>query len=109
MSVHVVIYHTKESFKSALVGMVVSNALSFRVFGTNSFKALVGEAASKLKVSLDKDQIRSYVCDEAALFREKIKTEMKDTYIFLKFDCATRIRVNYIGINAQYVQKARAL
>ena len=40
---------------------------------------------------------------------EEIKREMKGKFIFLKFDCATRIRVNYLGINARFVSQGKGV
>ena len=45
----IIVDHSKESFKAALVGMAVFNATSFSIFSSDSFKALVGDVAEKLK------------------------------------------------------------
>ena len=70
---------------------------------TPSCKALIGELAKKLDVSLDKDQIRGYVIEAGKNQKEKIKSELKNKLVFLKFDCATRIRTNYLGVNVRFV------
>ena len=57
-------------------------------------------------MSLDRDQIRTYIMDEAKEIKLRIKKEIKGKYIFLKFDCATRLRVNYLGLNIRYVNAA---
>ena len=98
-STRVVVSHTKTSLKTAIVKAVVENALPFRVFSTESFQLLFGEMAEKLKVSLDKDQIRHYVIEAARMERERLQKELKGSYFYLKFDCATRIRVNYLAVN----------
>ena len=85
--------------------MAVNNALSFRFFSSTSSKALIGELAEKLGVSLDKDAIRDFILANAKNVKEDIKKEVSKNFIFLKFDCATRQRTNYIGINARYVNK----
>jgi hypothetical protein len=56
-----------------------------------------------LKVSLDRDQIRSYIIAAASSQKEKMKADLNNQFMFLKFDCATRIRVNYLGLNVRYV------
>ena len=58
-----------------------------------------------LKVSLDKDQVRSYVLEAAKAEKERLREELKNVYLFLKFDCATRIRTNYLGLNVPYICK----
>jgi hypothetical protein len=59
--------------------------------------------AKRLGVSLDRSRVRSYVIDAAETMKLKIKEELKDKFIHLKFDCATRIRTNYLGVTARYV------
>lgn len=36
--------------------------------------------------------------------RKSLKEELKGKFVFLKFDCATRIQTNYLGINVRYLQ-----
>lgn len=38
-----------------------------------------------------------------------IKAELKGQFLFLKFDCATRIRTNYLGLNVRYVSPTTKL
>ena len=45
----VIVNHTRETFKAALVKMAVDSALSLRMFTTDGFKDLVGELAAKLQ------------------------------------------------------------
>jgi hypothetical protein len=101
----VLVRHNMESFKAALVEMAVDNAFSMRVFSTKGFKRLVGDLAEKLHVSLDKDQIWSYVILAAKAEKERLKEELRGKFVYLKFDCATRIRMNYLGLNVCYVNK----
>jgi hypothetical protein len=56
-----------------------------------------------VQVSLDTDQVRSYIIDAAVAAKEKMKEDLKSQFVFLKMDCATRIRVNYLGINVRFV------
>lgn len=101
----VLVKHNMETFKAALVEMAVDNAFSLRVFSTKGFKSLVGDMAEKLHVSLDRDQIRSYVILAAKAEKERLKEELRGKFLYLKFDCATRIRTNYLGLNIRYVNK----
>ena len=52
------------------------------MFETPSYKALIGELAKKLDVSLDKDQIRGYVIEAGKNQKEKIKSELKNKLVF---------------------------
>ena len=102
---NVLVKHTMESFKAALVEMAVDNAFSLRVFSTKGFKRLVGDLADKLHVSLDRNQIRSYVILAAKAEKERLREDVRGKFVYLKFDCATRIRTNYLGLNVRYVNK----
>jgi hypothetical protein len=97
--------HNMESFKAALVEMAVENAFSLRVFSLKGFKRLVGDMAEKLQVSLDRNQIRSYVILAAKAEKERLREDVRGKFVYLKFDCATRIRTNYLGLNVRYVNK----
>lgn len=52
---------------------------------------------------MDRDQIRSYIIEKANKTQEDLKNDLKNKFVFLKFDCATRIRTNYLGVNVRYV------
>jgi hypothetical protein len=101
----VLVRHNMESFKAALVEMAVENAFSLRVFSLKGFKRLDGDLAEKLHVCLDRNQIRSYVILAAKAEKEKLREELRGKFVYLKFDCATRIRTNYLGLNVRYVNK----
>jgi hypothetical protein len=51
----------------------------------------------------------SYIIDAAVAAKEKMKEDLKNQIVFLKMDCATRIRVNYLGINVRYVSPTTKL
>jgi hypothetical protein len=52
-SERVVVNHSKESFKAALVKIAVNSAISLRFFSTDGFRALNGEMAEKLQETND--------------------------------------------------------
>lgn len=57
----------------------------------------------KVGVSLDRDQVRGYVISAADKLKESVKAELKGKFVHLKFDSATRIRTNYLGVNVRYM------
>ena len=77
--------------------------LIFSAFGSESFQKLIGPIANQIDVSLDKDQVQAYVVKVGKEQKDKMKADMNKSFIFLKFDCATRLRVNYLGLNARYI------
>ena len=46
--------------------------------------------------------MRAYVKEAAVKARVVLKDEMKGKLIYLKFDCATRLYTNYLGLNARF-------
>jgi hypothetical protein len=46
--------------------------------------------AKKLGVSLDRDQVKDYVTAAADKYKVALQKEIKDKFVHLKFDCATR-------------------
>ena len=99
----VIVKITKEQFKYGLVEMIVSDSVPFRFFELKGYKATSGDLAKKLGVSLDRASVRDYVSEMAKKERIKLSEELKGKQIFVKVDCATRIRTNYLGVNVQYV------
>ena len=79
------------------------------MFSTSSCKAMIGELAQKLGLSLDKDQVRDYIIQAGQTKKQEIKAELKDKFVYLKFDCATRSYTNYIGVNVRFVKDNQAV
>jgi hypothetical protein len=48
-----------------------------------------------------------YIILAAKAEKERLKEELKGQFLFLKFDCATRIRTNYLGLNFCYFSKTK--
>ena len=79
----ILVKHNMESFKAALVEMAVENAFSLRVFSLKGFKRLVGDMAEKLHVSLDRNQIRSYVILAAKAEKERLREDVRGKFVYL--------------------------
>ena len=93
---------TKEQFKSGIVSMVVCESVPFRFFESKGFKAVSGVMAEKLGVSLNRDRVRDYVMELGQQERSQLSNDLKGKPVYVKLDCATRIRTNYLGVNIQY-------
>ena len=98
---------TREDFKKGLVSMVCCQSVPFRFFEGNGFKAVCGKMAEKLNVSLSRDCIRGYVMDLGRIERTKLSNDLKGKPLYVKLDCATRQKTNYLGINIQYCDSER--
>ena len=42
-------------------------------------------------------------------YKNELKEELRDKFLFLKMDACTRHRVNYFGVNAQFVDSKNEL
>ena len=60
-------------------------------------------------MSLDKDQVRKYIIDAAKAMKIVMKEDLKGKLVYLKFDAATRIRVNYLGLNVRYMSNEQSI
>ena len=94
---------TKARFVDGIVTMVAKDGIPLRFFSSEGSKQLLGEMAKKVGVSLDRNRVRDYVINAAEELKTKVKADLRDKFVHLKFDCATRIRTNYIGVNARYI------
>ena len=59
-----------------------------------------GELARKVGVGTSRDRVWQYVIAAADNMKQVLKKELANKFVYLKFDCATRIRTNYLGVNA---------
>lgn len=101
--IRTVSYQTsKDDFKKSIISLVVKGGLSLTTFSQPAMKNLLGPAAIQLQVSLDRDQIRNMVLDEARRMKKELKDELKKKCVYIKADAATRHTRNYMGINVQY-------
>ena len=97
---------TRETFIESLVEMVVNDAVAFKVFSGPGYKKSNGEMARKLNVSLDREKVSQYVIAAADKLKTELKIDLQKKFVYLKFDCATRIRTNYLGVNIRYVDSS---
>ena len=62
-----------------------------------------GELARKVGVGTSQDRVRQYVIAAADNMKQVLKKELANKFVYLKFDCATRIRTNYLGVNVRSI------
>ena len=83
---------TKHDMEQALVGMVVDDSLPLSFFSqSQGFERIAGPIASELKVSLDRDNIRRLVLENAERDRKSLINVLRRKPLFLKMDGATRM------------------
>jgi len=83
--------------------MVSNDGVPAGFFSQSGAQMAMGEMARKVGVSLAKDNVPKYVMAAAQKLKERMKEELKDRFIHLKFECTTSIRTNYLGVNACFI------
>lgn len=96
---------TAEKFKKCIVEMVFKNSIPLTHFSTDAFMGLNGEMARIFQISLDRDNIRKLVIEEANQQKDLLKITLHGKFIHLKVDGCTRHRINYFAINVQFVDE----
>ena len=94
---------TKDAFISSIIEMVVKNSVPLKFFTLPAFKKLNCELAKKLNISLDRNNIRSLIIQEANNQKHLLKNLMKNKFVFLKMYACTHMPTNYIAINVQFM------
>jgi hypothetical protein len=94
---------TRATLIDAIVKMVVKEGASLRFFSSDGCMQALGGLAQKVGVSMDRDMVGKYVMDAAERLKKKMTQELDGKFVYLKFDCATRIHTNYIGLNVRYI------
>jgi hypothetical protein len=81
---------TAESFVDGIVWMVAKDGVPLRHFGQGGSRRLLGEMAQKVGVSLERNRVRDYVISAYMQLKQSVKEELKNKFVYLKFDTATR-------------------
>ena len=67
------------------------------------------ELAGKLRLSLERHEIRKMVITAAIDRKNALKEELSDKLVFLKMDGCKRRRVSYFAINVQFINSKNML
>jgi len=94
---------TTEVFMEHLVNAVVKDGAPIRFFSSASSKGLLGEMAKKLGISLKRDRVTHYVISAADKHKKELLQQLKNKWIHIKMDCATRVRTNYLAVNVRFI------
>lgn len=98
-----------EKFKKYIIEMVVKNSIPLSFFSKPAFLGMNGEMAAKLNVSLDRDNIRKIIIDEATHQKEELRKTLKGRFMFLKMDGCTRHRVNHFALNVRFISDSNKM
>jgi hypothetical protein len=83
------------------------NGRPFAMFSDSGFRKILELLQPLLpkQFSVNPTKVSELVSKRAALVRQKISDELKNSLICLKMDCATRLDRSFLGVNAQFTSE----
>lgn len=96
---------TKELLEQSIVHSVAKHGIPIRYFSSPAYKLAVGQLASSVGLSLHRDNVRKFVISAADNLKAELKKDLEGKLVYVKVDCATRIRTSYMGVNIRLVDK----
>ena len=99
------LYISKEDFKLGMIQLIAYDGVPLTFFQGKGFKQLNGQIANDLEINLGRQAVRAMILEKAKGERELLKKKLANALVFLKFDAATRLRNNFLGINVQFYDK----
>lgn len=105
----IVVKMTSKTLMDSCVELVTKNGRPFRLIDDSGFRKIVDPILKGFqeKVSVNSENVRAKVNQEARAARDNISRSLKDRLISLKMDTATRLDRAILGINVQYVQDGK--
>ncbi|KAM7306571.1 uncharacterized protein ISCGN_010274 [Ixodes scapularis] len=100
---------TSKTLMDGCVELVTKNGRPFRLIDGSGFQKIVDPILKGLKekTSINSENVRAKVNQEAQEARDNISRSLKDRLISLKMDCATRLDRAILGINVQYIKDGK--
>lgn len=95
---------TKAMLIRSLLSQVTVDGRPFSSLNDISFSTFSVPAMKALNIHYDPENIGELVEQAAEHVKQKLKTDIKNSLVCVKVDCATRSKRSFIGINLQ-VQK----
>ena len=75
-----------QQFKINLIDLIARGGLPISIFSSDEMKNMIGKMADKLKVSLDRDSLRTLVIGAAADKRDHIRKELRGIPLYMRED-----------------------
>lgn len=94
---------TREEYIDELMGLIARLNLSFNFWNDPGVRNLFSGYAEKFKVPCSSDSMTALLKPYAQGVRDRLKLELKDKLLCLKFDIASRRHRSFIGISVQFI------
>jgi hypothetical protein len=98
---------TKEILLNACLELVTVNGRPFSLMADSGFRAIIKPLTSALDFTINPDNLRASVIEEAANVRKAISEEVRGKLISLKVDGASRHDRSVLGINIQFMKNGQ--
>lgn len=94
-------------FTRACVKMVTSGGLPLSVFEKPGICEILAKIQDALKIKLNRNNMPSKVKYTADQFKKRITEDLKNKFVCIKLDSATRKGRSILGVNAQYLKDTK--
>lgn len=94
---------TAKHFTEACVKLVTINGRPFTIFKDSGMRDIIEPIMKSLHLTVNSENIKDLINDKANEVKNVIIGEIRNKFISLKIDSASRLGRSVIGINAQYI------
>ncbi len=96
---------TAEDLISGILKQVVYNGVALSHFEGEGFQLSAGQMPKKLGVAVGCHAVRELVMQNYRECKEILMNELRDMFLYLKFNGVTRLRQHYLGQSVQWLDK----
>lgn len=89
--------------KHAILSKVTIDGRPFCAIEDTS-SSILKMAMKSLDMNYDRKNVSDLVGEAASFIKEKLQSDLKQSLICVKLDCATRHRRSFIGVNIQVIK-----
>lgn len=93
----------KQTFIKACVKLTTIHALPFSSLEYEGMEDIINPIKKSLNLTMNSNKVLTYIDNAAIEIKNYIKKEIKNKFICLKIDSATKFGRNILGINLQYL------
>lgn len=95
---------SKQEFLDSMLSIVTESGRPFSLYNDVGFRKILTPIYNAFNLTINRNNITSYIKKEANIYREAMKTTLKGKLLSLKFDTTSRNFYNFLSINCQYYE-----